>query len=279
MGNLKKYMPITYITSLIGAIALTGLPPFSGFFSKDMIIEAVKLSSIPGATFAYYAVLSGVLITSLYTFRLIFLVFHTKERMDQHTREHLHESPMVVWIPLVLLAIPSMVIGWFTIEPLLFAEPNYFHHAIWVMPQHDVLTQLSHHFTGSGAMVLHAFQTLPCWLAIAGLVIAWVCYVKYPRIPGFFMKKFSGIYRILDNKYGFDAFNQTVFAGGSRALGRWLWRVGDVKIIDGIAVNGSAYAVGAWSRVMRGIQSGYLYHYAFAMILGLLAFTSWLLWF
>jgi len=279
MGNLKKYMPITYITCLIGAIALAGIPPFSGFFSKDMIIEAVKYATVPGANIAYYAVLCGVFITSLYTFRLIFLVFNGKERMDQHTREHLHESPAVVWVPLVLLAIPSMCIGWMTIEPLLFAEPSYFSHSIWVLPQQDVLTELGHHFKGSLAMALHAFQTLPCWLAIAGLVTAWACYSKWPGIPRFFVDKFNVIYRVLEDKYGFDTFNQVVFANGSRALGRWLWQVGDVKVIDGAVVNGSARAVGAWSRVIRTLQSGYLYHYAFAMILGLLVFTSWLLWF
>jgi len=279
MGNLKKYMPITYITCLIGAIALTGIPPFAGFYSKDMIIEAVKAAThLPGAEFAYFAVLASVFVTSLYTFRLIFLVFHTKERMDVHTREHLHESPMVVWLPLVLLAIPSAVIGWIAIEPLLFANPGYFQHAIFVLPEHNVLAELSPHFQSPWAMATHAVSTAPFWLAIGGLLVAWWCYVVQPGIPGFVSSKFGLLYRILENKYGFDDFNQTVFAKGSRFLGNYLWQWGDVKFIDGLLVNGSARAVGVWSRVMRVMQSGYLYHYAFAMILGLLVFTSWLLW-
>ena len=277
MGNLKKYMPITYLTALIGSIALAGIPPFAGFFSKDMIIEAVSLSSLPGATFAYWAVLLSVFVTALYTFRLFFLVFHTKERMESHTKDHLHESPAVVWFPLVALAIPSMVIGYFTIGDLLFGD--YFGSAIFVLPEQNALTTIAHHYQGAWALSLHAVQTIPFWLAIGGVVTAWLLYVQLPQIPAWFAKTFNGVYQILLKKYGFDEFNQWFFARGARAVGEKLWQYGDVKCIDGIMVNGSANMIGRLSLLLRTVQSGYLYHYVFAMIAGLCLLLTGLLWF
>jgi NADH-quinone oxidoreductase subunit L len=278
MGNLKKYMPITYITSLIGAIALAGIPPFSGFFSKESILEAIHLSNLPGSGIAYIAVLAGVFITALYTFRLIFMVFHGKERMDHHTQEHLHETPAVVWVPLVLLAIPSMIVGWFVIEKFLFSDQGFWRGALFIQPENNVLHHMAEEFHGSFAAVLHAPTTLPFWLAILGVATAWVCYIKKPEIPRQVVKKISPLYRILERKYGFDELNQWLFARGARNLGNGLWQYSDQACIDGVMVNGSARAVGWFSRIVRQVQTGYLYHYAFAMLLGLLLFITMIVW-
>ncbi len=276
MGGLRKYMPITYWTCLIGALALIGFPGFSGFFSKDALIEAVHASQLPGTGYAYWCVLLGVFVTAFYTFRLVFMTFHGKERMDEHTREHLHESPWVVTLPLVLLAIPSVVIGWLTIGPLLFE--GWFGNAIRVLPQHDVLGHLAEEWHGPGAFVLHALQGPAVWLAAAGVLSAWYLYLRRPELAASLRERAGGLYTLLVNKYYFDAFNDKVIAGGSRALGRLLWRGGDVAIIDGAAVNGSARVVGWFATVGRGLQSGYLYHYAFATIIGLSILLAWLLW-
>ncbi|MDX1253010.1 MAG: NADH-quinone oxidoreductase subunit L [Gammaproteobacteria bacterium] len=267
MGGLKKYMPITYWTFLIGALALIGFPGFSGFFSKDSIIEAAELSVVPGAGFAYAAVLLGVFVTALYTFRMFFLVFHGKERMDEHTREHLHESPAVVTMPLVLLAIPSVIVGAIAIGPLQFGD--FFGHAIFVLPEHDVLGVMGGEYHGPLAFVLHGLMAPAVWLSFAGVAVAWFLYMKRPDLPAAIKERFSGLYNILDKKYGFDDFNDTVFAGGSRGVGRAFWRMGDVKLIDGIMVNGTALGIGWVATLIRRVQSGFLYHYAFAMILGL----------
>lgn len=269
MGGLKKYMPVTYWTSLIGTLALIGFPGFSGFFSKDAIIEAVHASSITGAGFAYLCVLLGVFITAFYSFRMFFLVFHGNERMDDHTREHLHETPSVVTVPLVLLAIPSVVLGAMTIGGMLFG--NYFGNAIVVAPEHNVLAEVGSHYHGPFAFMLHGFKTPALYLALAGAVAAWFIYLNRPDIADWFATRFAFVHRLLDNKYGFDDFNQKVFACGSLKLADKLWNVGDVKIIDGIMVNGSANKIGVLSSIVRTVQSGYLYHYAFAMIIGLLA--------
>jgi NADH-quinone oxidoreductase subunit L len=276
MGGLKKYMPITYWTCLIGALALIGFPGFSGFFSKDALIEAVHASSIPGAHYAYFCVLSGVFITAFYTFRLVFLTFHGTERMDHHTQEHLHESPWVVTLPLVLLAIPSVIAGWPFIGPLLFGD--YFDGAIFVAERHDVLGHIGEEFHGPAAFVLHGLQAPAVWLAAAGVLAAWYLYLRDPALAVRLRERAGWLYTLLDNKYYFDAFNQRFIAGGSRALGNLLWRGGDVAIIDGAAVNGSARIVGWLANVVRGLQSGYLYHYAFATIIGLSALLAWLLW-
>ena len=276
MGGLKKYMPITYWTALIGSLALIGFPGFAGFFSKDAVLEAVHASHLPGATYAYWCLLIGVFVTAFYSFRLVFMTFHGKERMDHHTREHLHESPWVVTLPLVLLAIPSVVIGWFTIEPLLFG--GYFGDSIRVAENHDVLHHVGEEFHGPAAFVLHGFSGPAVWLAAAGVALAWFLYLKRPELAAVLREKAGGLYTLLENKYYFDWFNENVIAAGSRMLGTALWKGGDVALIDGAAVNGSARLVGWVARAARGLQSGYLYHYAFATIIGLSVLLAWLLW-
>jgi len=269
MGGIRRHMPITYWTSLIGSLALIGFPGFAGFFSKDAIIEAVHHSTIPGAGIAYLAVLSGVFVTALYSFRLVFMVFHGEERMDHHTLEHLHESPRVVTIPLIALAVPSVLAGAWFVGDMLFGD--YFGEALFVLPEHDVLAALGAHYHGVLGMITHGLGQAPFWLALAGVVCAWYCYLKRPDVPRRVAETLAVVYRILLDKYGFDRFNEWFFAGGARGLGNVLWRGGDVALIDGLVVNGSARMVGWWSTLIRRIQSGYLYHYAFAMILGLLA--------
>ena len=267
MGGLKKYMPITYWTALIGSIALCGFPPFSGFFSKDAIIEATHHAyeaERAGAGFAYYAVLMGVFITALYSFRMLFLTFHGKERMDEHTREHLHETPWVVTGPLIALAVPSVLIGFLTIGPLLFG--HYFDGAIIVSPEHNPLHPENYH--GVFGFIGHGLMQLPFWLAVAGVGTAWFLYLKRPDIPDMIADRLKLVHRILLDKYGFDRFNDWFFAGGARGVGFGFWQLGDVRVIDGL-VNGSAKSVGWFSGVVRQVQTGLLYHYAFAMIIGL----------
>jgi len=276
MGGLRKYMPITYATCLIGSLALIGFPGFSGFFSKDAVIEAVHASHLPGATYAYWCLLIGVFVTAFYAFRLVFMTFHGAERMDQHTREHLHESPWVVTLPLILLAIPSVVIGWLGIEPLLFGD--YFRGAIVVAPAHDVLGHLEQEFHGPAQFVLHGMMGPAVWLAAAGVALAWFLYLKRPELAAVLRTKAGGLYTLLENKYYFDWFNENVIAAGSRKLGMALWKGGDVALIDGAAVNGSARLVAWVAQAARGLQSGYLYHYAFATIIGLSVLLAWLLW-
>jgi NADH-quinone oxidoreductase subunit L len=268
MGGLRKYMPVTYWTALIGSLALIGFPGTSGFFSKDAIIEAVHASQLPGAGFAYVAVLLGVFVTALYSFRMFFLVFHGRERMDEHARAHLHESPLVVTLPLVLLAVPSLAIGAFTIGPLLFG--GWFGVAIEVDPARDTLARVGEHFTGAGAFVLHGLLAPPFLLAVAGLVAAWYLYLRRPELPAMIRQRLSLLYTVLDRKYGCDEFNEFFFAGGGRRIGRVFWRAGDVTVIDGAMVNGTARGIGWIAARVRHMQSGFLYHYAFAMILGLL---------
>jgi len=274
MGGLRKYMPITYWTALIGSLALIGFPGFAGFFSKDAIIEAVHHSEIAGSGFAYFAVLSGVFITALYSFRMFFLVFHGKERMDHHTQEHLHETPAVVTLPLILLAIPSVVAG-YVVGPVLFGD--YFKEAIHVLPQHDVLAKLGENYHGVLGFIQHGVLAPPFFLAMAGLITAWYVYMKNPALADMARKRASLLYQVLINKYYADDFNQAVFAGGARGIGRALFRFGDTLLIDGLIINGSARIVTWFSGVVRQVQTGYLYTYAFAMILGLLAMLSWLL--
>lgn len=283
MGGLWKHMPITWITSLIGSLALIGTPFFAGFYSKDSIIEAVHASHLPAAGFATFSVVAGVFITAFYTFRVYFLVFHGKERFhdiqhddhghdDDHGHHHgpvqPHESPWVVTLPLILLAIPSAIIGYIAIEPLLFG--TYFDGVIKVLPAHGAMAELREGFHGSTEMAIHALTSLPFLLSLAGVVSAAVCYLVAPAIPAALMKAFKPLYVLLDNKYYMDKFNEVFFAGGARGLGRGLWKVGDKIIIDGLFVNGSARLVGLFSSVIRFAQSGYIYHYAFAMILGVL---------
>ena len=269
MGGLRKYMPITYWTCLIGSLALIGFPGFAGFFSKDAIIQAVHHSHIAGATFAYYAVLVGVFITALYSFRLVFLVFHGEERIDPRAKEHLHESPAVVWVPLVALAIPSVIAGAIAVGPMLFGE--YFDHSIIVHHEHDVLGRMANDYHGVLGFLVHGLMTAPLWLAVSGVIVAWYCYVRRPDFPRRVSDSLSAVYTVLVEKYGCDRFNDWFFGGGARGAGNMLWQFGDVRLIDGLIVNGLAKMVRWCSNVFRTLQSGYLYHYAFAMILGLLA--------
>jgi len=291
MGALRKYMPITWITSLIGSLALIGTPLFSGFYSKDSIIEATRYANVPGAGFAYFAVLAGVFVTAFYSFRMYFLVFHGKGRWGQahhghddhaHDDHHHglaagdkpHESPAVVTVPLVLLAIPSVLIGLWAIGPMLFGD--YFKGVITVAAdRHPAMTEIAQHFHGWFAMALHGLSTLPFWLALAGVVSAWYCYMINPALPAAIARSASGIHRLLENKYYLDRFNEIVFAGGARLLGRGLWKAGDQVLIDGIAVNGSARLLGWIASLVRWVQSGFIYHYAIAMILGVAVLLWW----
>jgi len=306
MGGLRRYMPITYVTAVIGSLALAGIPPFAGFFSKDTIIEAVALSHVGGHGFAYFAVLAGVFVTAFYSFRMLFLAFHGEERFhhpasaahdegaghaaDAHASStsgeepdaHGHEggppreSPWVVTVPLILLALPSIYAGWAYIEPMLFGD--WFGGSIFVREQHAVLGELKSEWHGAVPFILHGLATAPFWLAIAGIATAAYLYLVNPAMPARIAARFRAIYTLLDNKYYFDRFNDWFFAGGARAVGRFASNVGDRTIIDGLIVNGSARLVGFISREFRRIQSGYVYHYAFVMIVGVFALLSWYLW-
>jgi NADH-quinone oxidoreductase subunit L len=292
MGAVRKYMPITWITSLLGSLALIGTPFFSGFYSKDSIIEAVAESHLPAAGFAHFAVLAGVFVTAFYSFRMYFLVFHGKERYDQnpdshhdahhgdhgHASDHApHESPWVVWVPLVLLAIPSVVIGFMTIEPMLFGE--FFKGAIAVNAEkHPVMQELSHAFHGPVAMAIHALSTAPFWLALAGVVTAWYMYLINPAVPAAFARILRPLVVLLENKYFLDWFNENILARGARLLGTGLWKGGDRILIDGFLVNGSWRLVGWISNKVRHLQSGYLYHYALVMILGIFVLMTYFVW-
>ena len=292
MGGLWKYMPVTWITSLVGSLALIGFPFLSGFYSKDSIIEAVGVSHLAGSGYAYICVIVGVFVTAFYSFRMYFLVFHGKERFglvheshhdvhhhddgdESHDEDHHHglapgqkphESPWVVTVPLVMLAIPSMLVGFYTIEPMLFGE--YFKGVIYFSDAHPVMAELEEEFHGAVAMALHGFTTLPFFLAMSGVVLAWFLYLVQPWIPEKVMLAFKPIHTLLENKYYFDKFNETVFAGGARLLGKGMWKAGDQAIIDGMVVNGSAKFVGWIAQLTRLFQSGHIYQYAFSMIIG-----------
>ncbi len=276
MGGLRRYLPVTYWTSLVGSLALIGFPGFAGFFSKDTIIEAVHASHLAGSGFAYASVLIGVFVTALYSFRMFFLVFHTEERFDAHTRAHLHEPAAVVTVPLIMLAIPSVVAGYW-IDPVVFGD--YFGSAIHVSAAHDVIGHLAADYHGTWGFVLHGLMGPAFWLAMAGLGTAWYIYTRERAIADKLANRFQPLYRLLLDKYGFDRFNEIFFAGGARGTGWTLWKLGDVLVIDGLLVNGSARAIGWLSGIVRQVQSGYLYHYAFSMIIGLLLLLSWFIWF
>ncbi|UOD30325.1 NADH-quinone oxidoreductase subunit L [Massilia violaceinigra] len=318
MGGLRKYMPITWITALLGSLALIGTPFFSGFYSKDSIIEAVHASTIWGSGFAYFAVMAGVFVTAFYSFRMYFLVFHGEERFgkahahdhhahdakhdakhaEKHDAKHAdahahdsdahheeddhddhahhglapgqkpHESPLVVTLPLILLAIPSVIIGYLTIGPMLFGK--FFDKVITVGENHKAMEKLAEEFHGPLAMVTHSLTSPVLWLAIAGVAAAYYCYMINQRVPAWFYRHFKAVHTLLDNKYYMDKFNEVVFAGGARLLGNGLWNIGDKGIIDGLVVNGSAKLVGWFSSIVRLGQTGYIYHYAFVMIIGVL---------
>ncbi len=273
MGGVRKYMPITYWTSLLGSLALIGFPGFSGFFSKDAIIEAVHFSTIPGATYAYYMVVAGVFVTALYSFRMFFLVFHGEGPRDEHAKHHIKESPWVVTLPLVMLAIPSVFIGYLTVGDVLFGD--FFEGVLYVAPEHDVLAKLGEGYNGEIGFIMHGIMAKPFYLAMGGLFVAWFIYMQKPQIADWIKKKFDMVYMVLEHKYGFDGFNQFFFAGGSKGLGNILWKAGDRFFIDGLVVNGSAKTVGWLSGIVRHFQTGFLYHYAFVMIIGMVGLLVW----
>ncbi len=273
MGGLRRYMPITYWTALVGSLALIGFPGFAGFFSKDAIIEAVYASTLPGAGIAYWAVLLGVFVTAFYSFRMFFLVFHGEGRMDHHTREHLHETPWVVTGPLVMLAIPSVLAGAYWVGPMLFGD--FFAGSIAVLPQHDVLAALGEGYTGVGGFIVHGLQAPALYLALAGVASAWFVYLKRPAIADAVATRFGWLHRFMLNKYGFDDFNEKVIAPATRWAGRALFKGGDQTVIDAWIINGSANAVGRFASRIRRVQTGFLYHYAFTMIIGLCLLVGW----
>jgi NADH-quinone oxidoreductase subunit L len=294
MGGLRKYMPITWITSLVGSLALIGTPLFAGFYSKDSIIEVVHESHLAGASFAYIAVLAGVFVTAFYSFRLYFLVFHGKERYDQnpdahhdahhddghhgaHAADKPHESPWVVTLPLVLLAIPSALIGYFAIEPMLFGD--FFKDSIHInLDKHPAMEEFAQLFHGPMQMALHGLQTAPFWLALSGVVLAYYMYMVNPALPTAIKRVAQPVYTLLENKYYLDWFNENVLARGARGLGMGLWKVGDQAIIDGAVVNGSWKLVAWLSSVMRRLQSGFIYDYAFGMIIGVFVLMTYFVW-
>jgi NADH-quinone oxidoreductase subunit L len=296
MGGVRKYMPVTWITALLGSLALIGTPLFAGFYSKDSIIEAVHASQLAGAGFAHFAVLAGVFVTAFYSFRMYFLVFHGKERYDQNPDAHHddhhdahdshgpkadhhepHESPWVVTVPLILLAVPSVVIGFMTIQPMLFGD--FFKDAIVVnLERHPAMEELAKMFHGPAQMALHGLMTAPFWLALAGVVLAYYMYLVNPALPAAIKRKFQPIYTLLENKYYLDWFNENVLARGTRALGTGLWKGGDQALIDGALVNGSWKLVGWVSGAVRRLQSGFIYHYAFGMIIGIFVLMTYFVW-
>ena len=290
MGGLRKYMPITWITSLLGSMALIAVPFFSGFYSKDSIIEAVHFSNLPGSGFAYFAVVASVFVTALYSFRMYFLVFHGPERFrhkpfpgehdhpDAHGHVHVHEpheSPAVVTVPLVLLAIASVGIGYLMIQPMLYG--GFFKDSIVVLPAHPAMAEMAREFHGAWGMAMHSVSTLPFWLMVAGVLVAYVLYILKPDVPAAIRERFGFVYRLLDNKYYFDWFNENVLAALARGMGTGLWKGGDQGLIDGL-INGSARAVGGLGAAMRQLQTGFLYWYALVMVLGVFALLSWQLW-
>ncbi|CAM2754757.1 NADH-quinone oxidoreductase subunit L [Legionella worsleiensis] len=277
MGGLWNKMPITYATFVIGSLALCAFPPLSGFYSKDTIIEAAGLSQIPGSSYAYFCVTAGAMVTALYTFRSLFMTFHGKPRMDEHTLSHVHESPWVVWLPLVLLAIPSVILGYILYMPMLFDNPTLLSASLFTLPEHDVLLELGREVKSPMESALHAFHSLSFWVTVAGALIAWACYILFPSIPSYCSRRLSLIYKILMNKYGFDTFYDFFFVKGLKGLGRTLYAVGDQRLIDGLVVNGSGRFVRWCSTKGRALQSGYLYHYATVMVFGLLGFLCWLI--
>jgi len=286
MGGVRKYMPITWITFLLGSLALIGTPLFSGFYSKDSIIEVVAESHLWGSGFAYFAVLAGVFVTAFYSFRLYFLVFHGKERYEQNPEAHHgdqghhrepHESRWVVTLPLVLLAIPSVFIGFLTIQPMLFG--NFLKDAIFVnLDRHPAMQELAALFHGPLQMAVHGLSTAPFWLALSGVVLAYYMYLVNPALPAAIKRKMNPVFQLLENKYYLDWFNENVLARGMRGLGAVLWKVGDQKLIDGVLVNGSWKLVGWVSGMVRRLQSGYIYHYAFGMIIGIFVLMTYFVW-
>ncbi|MEN9713089.1 MAG: NADH-quinone oxidoreductase subunit [Pseudomonadota bacterium] len=292
MGGVRKYMPITWITSLLGSLALIGTPFFAGFYSKDSIIEAVAASQLPGAGFAHFAVLAGVFVTAFYSFRMYFLVFHGEERYDQNPEAHHghddhhddhghdhgpHESPWVVTVPLILLAIPSVLIGYLAIDAMLYGD--FFKDAIFInLEKHAAMEELAHDYHGAVEMAIHAFTSVPFALALAGVLSSYYMYMINPALPAAIKRAAQPIYTLLENKYYMDWINENILARGARMLGMGLWKGGDQAVIDGAVVNGSWKLVAVFARASRLVQSGYLYNYALVMILGVFVLMSWFVW-
>ena len=295
MGGVRKYMPITWITSLLGSLALIGTPLFAGFYSKDSIIEAVHFSHLPAAGFAHFAVLAGVCVTAFYSGRMYFLVFHGKERFDQNPEAHHddhhadhgdhghghdakpHESPWVVTVPLILLAIPSVVVGFMFIQPMLFGD--FFKNVIFVdAVKHPSMAHIAEEFHGAWAMAVHGLQAAPFWLALAGVVSSYYMYMVNPALPAGIKARVQPVYTLLENKYYLDWINENIIARGMRALGMGLWRGGDQAIIDGTFVNGSWKLVRWVASAVRRVQTGFIYHYALVMILGVFALMTYFVW-
>lgn len=275
MGNLKKYLPITYLTFLIGALALSAIPPTSGFFSKDAIIEAVDRSSLFGSQYAYIVLLIGAFVTAYYIFRAFFMAFHGPENFDDDMRDHIKEK-WIMLLPLILLAIPSLILGIFTVKPMLYDSPGFLGNSFTVLPQYNVLSTMSASFLGVWDEITHAIFTLPFWFSVSGIFAAMVSVILKPSIRAFFQKKFSLIYRILRSQYGFDILNHWIFVLGARRMSQFFYDKGDLQLLDAGMVDGSGRGVTRLSRVLRQLQSGYLYHYVFIMIIALLGFLVWL---
>lgn len=273
MGGLRKFMPITYFTVLIGALANAGLPPFAGFFSKDAILEAVHLSSVPAAGLAYWLLVAGVFAGGVYSFRLVFMTFHGHPRMDAHLRAHLRESPKVVTVPLVLLAIPSVAAGWWIGSVVM---GDYFGGSIFVRPEHGALARMAEEYHSLWGFIAHGLGGIAFWLALAGAFVSWYLYTIRVDLPKRIAIAFGPLYALVERKYGFDELYAWLFAGGARAVGRGLWRGGDQAFIDGVVINGSARLMGWFAGIVRQLQSGFLYRYAFAMLLGVLG-LMWVL--
>jgi NADH-quinone oxidoreductase subunit L len=275
MGGLYKKMPITYLVMLIASLALAAVPPFSGFFSKDLIIQAIENAKVPGAHIAGIMVTAGAFLTAFYTFRMFFLVFHGQPRMSEDDYDHVHESSFSVLLPLVCLAVPSAVIGWVWFEPMLH---GFFKDAVMVLPRHDTLSILTEHVHSITGFIHHAFSSLPFILSVTGIFLALIFYIVFPGLPAQCSRLFYPLYQVIVHKYYIDHLYHFIFVRGVNALGDLLWRVGDMLLIDGICVNGSGKVVKRLGQWLRKGQTGYLYHYAFFMIVAVMVLLLWSPW-
>jgi NADH-quinone oxidoreductase subunit L len=272
MGGLRRYMPVTYVCFLVGAYALSAFPPFSGYYSKDAIIEAVHLSSLPGAQYAYICLLCGAFVTALYTFRAFFMTFHGNERIPDQIKPHVKESPWTICLPLVLLAIPSLLLGLWLVGPILYQANPILSDAITVAPQYGVLAKMALAYQGVFHATLEALTSLPFWFALGGLLTAYCCYVRFPSWPAVVVNHVRWVYQVLLYKFGFDAFNDWFFVRGTRILSQFFYRRGDVQLIDRWAIHGSCEQVNRFAWLLRMLQTGYVYHYALAVVLGMVIF-------
>ena len=278
MGNLKKYMPVTYVCFLVGALALSAIPPFSGFYSKDAIIEAAHLSTIPGASYAYWCLLIGAFVTSFYIFRAFFMAFHTKERMSDQVRSHLKETHWTMMVPMILLAIPSVVLGAIMARSIIYSSPGLLGNSTMILAKYNTLATLAAEYKGYFHQALHSVFTLPFWVASSGVFMAWLVVIPLPKIREVLAKRLPWVRKLLIAQYGFDALSDKMIVPGVQRLAKTFFQIGDLKVLDHYMVDGSGRGISWVSRVVRRLQSGYLYHYAFVMIVGLLGFLIWLIW-